>query len=115
MKGSIRHIFTNAIIILMTVFVCLPCSVKREIKQALDIPVAHLDKPNKTIVCFSFTKADTQKSSVSCHKKDTPKIDYNYSFTFFSFSILKHSASSFSEIRLVASVPIYILHEQYLI
>ncbi|MFH6967195.1 hypothetical protein [Flavobacterium sp. FlaQc-28] len=118
MKGSIRYIFTNAIIILMMVFVCLPCSVKREVKQALNIPVAsleHSEKPNKTIVCHTFTKGKTQKVSVSCQNKDIQKPYYTFDFAFYQNNLLQHNRLPFSETNLSALVPIYILHEQYLI
>lgn len=116
MKGSIRHIFTNAIIMLMAVFVCLPCSVKREIKQAFDIPVTHSEhseQPNKAIVCLTFTKKENQKVSISYQKKVLPKHHYKFGFAFYQTDVSLHTIFPHAEIKIPASVPIYILHEQY--
>ncbi len=102
----------------MIVFVCLPCSVKREIKQVLNVPVApleHSQKPNKTVICHTFAKEENQKVSVSCQQKDVQKYHDTFGFTFYQTNLLQHNIFAFSESKISAPVPIYILHEQYLI
>jgi hypothetical protein len=118
MKGGIRHIFTKTIIILMTIFVSLPCTVKREVKQALNIPLSsleHSQKPNKAIVCQNFTKDKNQNLSVSYHKKNILKSHDSNPFALQQIQQLKHDSFLFSKTKINAPVPIYILHEQYLI
>lgn len=118
MNLYVRHIFIKAAIILMAFSICLPCSVKREIKQILDIPVSNLantTKPNKTLVCQVFLKEITKKVSVSYQKKTPQKHPFNSFVAFFQNNIFKQHAVSFVEIQIATPVPIYILHEQYLI
>lgn len=118
MKLHTGHIFTKTIIILMTVFVCLPCSVKREIKQALNVPVAPIEpsqKTNKTVICHTFTKDGNKKKSVSAQQKDVLKPNNTFDFYFQQTLLFQHNIFKFSESKFSAAVPIYILHEQYLI
>jgi hypothetical protein len=118
MKLHTGHIFKKTIIILMTVFLCLPCSVKREIKQALNVPVApleHSQKTNKAVICHTFTNDGNQKLSVSPQQKDVQKPNHIFDFAFQQTNLLQHHIFTFSEIKFSAPVPIYILHEQYLI
>lgn len=116
MKSGIRHIFSKAIVILMLFFVCLPCSIKREIKQVLNISVADLGdapKPNESAICEVYTRAMVQKNAVSFQKKNQQAYQYNYCSTF-QLSTDQHQ-TSFSKNEVFIQVPIYILHEQYLI
>lgn len=116
MKKSISFIFTHAVIILVMAFVSLPCSVKREIKQALNIPVSHSEKPNQAIVCATFIQEENRSISISGKKKDVEKQHLQASgFVFRETTALHHPAFPFPGINHPSPVPIYILHEQYLI
>ncbi len=118
MKRIIRAIFTKIIIILMTFFVCLPCSAKNEIKQILDISFPHLEnseKPNKNSVCQTFTKTEKTKLSASNIKKSITNWNYNFGLNVDLHKTLQHNFSPFLNIEIASVVPIYILHEQYLI
>ncbi len=116
MKKSISFIFTHAVIILVMAFVSLPCSVKREIKQALNIPVSHSEKPNQTIVCTAFVQEENRGISVSSQKKELKKKQLRATgFAFLETSVLHQSVFAFPGINRPSPVPIYILHEQYLI
>jgi uncharacterized protein YcfL len=118
MKLCIRPIFSKTIIILMMFFLCLPCSAKNEIKQSLNASAANIEnttKSNKLVVCQSFTKKATQKISVSFYKKNIQVHQNNYFFDFQQPLDAGLNATPFIENVVVASVPIYLLHEQYLI
>lgn len=97
---------------MMTFFLCLPCFGKREVKRAFNIPVASLEntvKANELSTCQAFTKKKTQKFSAAYWKNDRPSYPQNklHFQQIFNTSCNKNEA--------LTSVPIYILHEQYLI
>jgi len=118
MKRMVRYIFTKAIIILMTFFVCLPCSAKKEFKQILEIPFSDLEaseKPNKNSICQTFTKSEKTKLSTSNQKKSLQKWNYNCDLTVILHKTLNLHFNPFLNFQIASSVPIYILHEQYLI
>ncbi|MGC4233660.1 MAG: hypothetical protein QM594_11835 [Niabella sp.] len=116
MKSNVRHILIKTIIILMAVLVCLPCSLKRELKQALHIPVSevkHAEKPNKTVVCQTLVQEENRKTSVSFHKKDIQKYGTCFGPDVYSTLSIRHNIIPLEEIDISAPIPIYILHEQY--
>lgn len=118
MKFIIRPFFKNTIIILMTFLVSLPCVVKKDFKQALNISVSDLEqaeKPNKSIVCTSFSKTESHNKSVSFQKKEVQKFDYDFGGVQNSSEVSHFNFHPFADIQITSSVPIYILHQQYLI
>lgn len=118
MKISIRPFFTKVIAILMTFLVGLPCAVKKDFKEVLNIAVSDLkqnEKPNKSIVCPSFSKTESNNHSISFQKKEIQKFDYNFGGIQYSSEVSYFNFPPFADIQITASVPIYILHEQYLI
>lgn len=118
MKSNVRHILTKTIIIMMAVFICLPCSLKREIKQALHIPVAqlnHTEKPNKTAVCQTLVQEENRKTFVSFFKKDIQKDSASFLPDVYSTHSISHTTVPFAGTNVPILIPIYILHEQYLI
>lgn len=118
MKNNARHILTKTIIIMMAVFICLPCSLKREIKQALHIPVAqlkHAEKSDKTVVCQTLAQEENRKHSHSIQKKDIQKYGAGLGQDVYSTFAIPHISIPFTGIDIPISIPIYILHEQYLI
>lgn len=118
MKLVIRHIFLKTIILLVMVFLCLPCSVKREVKKSLNIPVANLEisvKNIKSIHCLSFTKHTSQRTSVSCQQVDVQKHLHNSFLAFHQIDIFHPSITRFADDEIFTPVPIYILQEHYLI
>lgn len=113
-----RPIFTKAIIILMTFLVGLPCAVKKDFKEVLNISVSDLgqtEKPNKSIVCPSFSKTENNYNSVSFQKKEVRKFDYNFGRISYLSEVYHINFHPFADLQIAASVPIYILYEQYLI
>lgn len=118
MKRMIRPIFTKTIILLMTFFVCLPCFAKQEIKQILEIPFVHLEnseKSNKNLLCQSFTKKGKINLSFSNPQKHIQKCNYNCGEIVSLRNSLQANFSPFLNLKIASVVPIYILHEQYLI
>jgi len=118
MKSRTGYLFTQVTIILMVFCLCLPCTVKREIKQVLNIPAAlaeHSEKPDKTGACPSFTKRKKQTKTFSYLKKDTQIYPYGFGFSFSQAAVLQLNVFLYPKIKKPSSVLIYILHEQYLI
>lgn len=102
----------------MTLFVCLPCFAKQEIKQVLEIPFAHLEnseKSNKNLLCQSFTKKEKIKFSSSNQQKYIQKCNYTCDEIVILHNSLQHNFSPFLNLKIASVVPIYVLHEQYLI
>lgn len=119
MKRSIRHIIAKTAIILMTVMICLPCTVKQEIKQALDVPISQLerfDKQTKAAVCQSITIDETRKGSDVNHENESTKyIGELQSPPIPSIYTVLHNSLPQSHLEYSTPVPIFVLHEQYLI
>ena len=118
MKTSNRAIFTQVIVILMIFLMGLPCAVKKDFKEVLNIAVSDLkqnEKPNKSIVCPSFSKTENNNNSISFQKREVQKFDYNFGGIQHSCEVSHVNFHPFADLQIAASVPIYILHEQYLI
>jgi hypothetical protein len=113
-----RHIFSKSILVLMMLLLCLPCSVKQEVKLALDIPISNLDssaKPNQLVTCQNLTQDVSQTYSIPFQKKEIQSLDYT-SFIDFQLSTVSYRYEAYtSKNDIPSTVPIYILHEQYLI
>lgn len=117
MNISIRFIFTKVIVILMTFLLGLPCAVKKDFKQVLNIAILDLEqneKPNRAIVCEFFSKKGNYSIPVS-FQKGIQKFNYHFGAVKYSSEASHFNSHPFADLQIVASVPIYILHEQYLI
>lgn len=114
MNWITQHIAFRTIVIALMMCLALPCSAKQDIKKALNIPTfENVEKPNKTTTCQTLVEKSTQKTSVSFQKKIT---ENNFFPSFLSTEIPEKQFNiNFKEQPLSSSVPIYILHEQYLI
>lgn len=118
LKIDIRHIFSKTIIMLMMFFLFLPCSVKREVKNGLNIPVASLESPvknNKTTHCQTFTKKSAPRVSVTCQQIDLQKHLHNCFLAFHQVDIFHADTAGLADSEIFTPVPIYILLEHYLI
>lgn len=116
MQDGIKNSITRTIIILMFFLLCLPCSAKREIKLTLDIPLNEIENKfssTQSGICFITT---VKKASVSFEAKVVKKYHSN-NFSSFQHVILTSPlfSTSFPEKKVSKIIPIYILHEQYLI
>jgi hypothetical protein len=102
----------------MMLLLCLPCSVKQEVKLALDIPISNLEsnaKPNQLVACQNFPQDVGQTYSIPFQKKEIQSLDYT-SFIYFKLSTVSYRYEAYtSKNNISSTVPIYILHEQYLI
>lgn len=100
----------------MVLFVVLPCSLKRELKQSVLLSdVQHTVKPNSNITCQSFTKEKSRENNDLNQKKQLVKYSCNFNLVLYSAFKLPQIRFPFSEVKFAATVPIYLLHEQYLI
>jgi hypothetical protein len=93
----------------MMFLVCLPCSIKRELKQALDIPVAPIEyahKANKTAVCYSFSNAEVQNPTFAVQQKYIPKSNAFDNFIGYQNHLVHTPTPTFEEYILSPSVPI---------
>src|SRR5690606_20245956 len=114
MKYINQHIIYRTIIIALVMCLALPCSAKQDIKKVLNIPTfENVEKPNKTTTCQTLAEKSTQKTSLSFQKKMMKN-------NFFVIFLLVHNTRKLPNIKykekaFFSLVPIYILHEQYLI
>lgn len=117
MQQSLTHIFRKIAVLFLTAFVCLPCSLKREIKQTLNIPIAeNTVKYNQSILCANYISGTHKNVSVSVKKKKETLNRNDHYFDNFQKAIVAYSLqASFAEKEISFSVPIFILNEQYLI
>lgn len=102
----------------MTFLVSLPCVVKKDFKQALNISVSDLEKkekPNNTLFCPSFSTTESIKNLVSSQKKSLQKFDDYFTEISYLSEISYFHFHPFADFDFTAAVPIYVLYEQYLI
>lgn len=103
----------------MLLFVCLPCSAKREIKLVLDVPLNELkndQNSNLSATCFINVNKNIKKALDSVKDKDLKK-HFLSDFSDFQkvLTASKIQSTSFPEKKVFKIIPIYLLHEQYLI
>lgn len=116
MKELIRQICIRLSILLMALLLGMPCSVKRNIKQLLDVPLSEATSMgHSTAPCTNVCTENSIKKVVDAgkkkHKPDTSGLKTNS-----SQEIVLHSLSTAPiEGGIIHPIPIYILHEQYLI
>jgi len=118
LKSSIKNIFSSTLILLMGVFLSLNCNIKREIKEAIDINVSHAPHPEKVNTantCPSFAKAENKVNLASKTQKNLSRHTYKIEFDFQQTENFTHHIYSFAGKSIPASLPIYILHGQFLI
>lgn len=119
MEKNRKQILSRAILLAMMVLLILPCTVKQEIKQALDIPVSpseRFEKPGRSAICHTVTLEEVrlstgqhQEAPVSTGStlpSQWPPVPFYGTTTSFG---------NISSTTWTTPVPIYILHEQYLI
>lgn len=118
MSNGAETIFTRITILLMAALLCLPCSAKQDLKQALDIPIASWDsshKPNKTVVCQTLPEHRTQTSTVNRFQKHS---NYRKPCRFLNFyrnELSRNRLAGYPKPKRPSPVAIHKLHEQYLI
>lgn len=113
-----RHIFSKSIIVLMMLLLCLPCSLKQDVKLALDIPISNLEsnaKPNQLVTCQNLTQDVGQSYSIPFQKKEIQGLDYSCFIDFQLPTVSHRYEVYFSKNNISSTIPIYILNEQYLI
>lgn len=101
----------------IAVLVCLPCTAKRAVKQALDIPVTAVvayDKINKTLSCPAFTHTDNRQAAGKAGQKNIDKKD-GFVSPLLTTTTLTDKRCPVTCIPAVSAVPLYIRHQQYLI
>lgn len=115
-KESTWHFLTKSLILLIMVFVAIPCTLKREFKQGLNIPLItweESDRSTKNVACQSVTGEKLRKNSTSFQLKNVcfkhPQINVIQGFALIEKSAIVHEAPGYK------TVPLHILHEQYLI
>ncbi len=118
MKGNAQHTFIKTIVILMMFFVCLPCTAKREIKQIFGIPLSGLqqsEKPNQAAACFVFNQKLNSKTTVVSQQKRAKTSKLFSAFLVSENVAFIQNVFGISVAKNKATIPIYLLHEQYLI
>lgn len=110
-----RHIFPHTIIALMMVLFCLPCPVRQNIKQALDLPIERFEKPEKTTICQSTTVDVFLNVIDESLEKVITGDEISSSSIVKPVTFHHHSKITHWTRKRFVSVPIFLLHEQYLI
>lgn len=96
----------------MAVFICLPCSVKAEIKVVLGVPLIEITDKNYQ---FSVCNSSPFSTKSSCLISSTSKKQVSQClFLRFNNNIkLLKQQNTFLKVHVVSAVPTYILHQQY--
>lgn len=119
MKGTLHTIFSRGLIILMSFLVCLNCAAKREIKQALSIPVSQSQQPakvNGNVVCIVAVASDANpEATIASQPKSRHKHFYRNDIASVAITVTASNTHPFAVTKPSAKLPIYILHEQFLI
>lgn len=90
----------------------VPCSLKKELKQFLNIETSqHHNSDNSRVTCFSFTQ--DQLILQKQNKKQHESIIFNVHFKYFALVNNKKSPDFYNKQK--EKIPSYILFEQFLI
>lgn len=109
-------IFLRLSIVVMVILLVVPCSLKREYKQTFDIPLSEAPISAQSIHAYgcsliSRTSTPTKRSLKKKHVR--PLLEWIPSIR--GIEPQKHYSSTPFGKHIRTTVPIYILHEQYLI
>lgn len=114
MSPGIKSICTKAGILMLAFLLCLPCSLKRELKQDLQLPVAtHTQQHNQEQPCpITIRKSGPSYSATAAVKKQDNTVHF-----FAAYPAHKtHPRLITLPLQLPSmAVPLYIRYEQYLI
>lgn len=103
---------------MMSFLVCLNCAAKREIKSALNIPVSQSQQAGK-VHAGNLCVVSLEEVSAASSKAQSPaKAPLHFYENIVAAIAPKFSLSNthpFAQVSPKANIPIYILHEQFLI
>ena len=116
----VNKIVAKSAIYVMAILLCLPCTIKQEIKQVLDVPVSQLEqfvKPGKTAICQSVTVDQVRTVFESNAEDDSKQFTDVSSLTSRpqTNDKLSHEAYPSRDKPFTSPIPIFVLHERYLI
>ncbi|OMQ13055.1 hypothetical protein [[Flexibacter] sp. ATCC 35103] len=102
---------------MMLFLVCLPCTAKREIKLVLDIPVNELKNNlnSDSSVCLITIDKNTKKVSGLLQDHDVKTYPSRFAAFQYITITLTTPITSIWEKKAFKIIPVYLLHEQYLI
>lgn len=112
-----RHIILKTTLLLIVVLLCLPCSAKREIKIALDIPVMEIPSDSKekeallecpTLIVNQQVESSQDLGSLGAVVFPNLSIQTNQ-----VVGISKLHTYSLIDLNISLTIPIYIINEQY--
>jgi len=106
----------KALIILMMLFLYIPCTIKRDAKQILGIPVPQeKSTQNNTLASCVHIKASDSHNPIA-KKPSFQKASIGFAAPLIYAAFDKnHRKTVYSQQFFVAPIPIYIQHQQYLI
>lgn len=114
-----KHILSRWFILLMTILIAVPCSIKREIKAALDVPIAPVEQSQKAkpvATCHAERGAQTKyyTARFSVNKRNAHP-DGIFQTDLYRAPLAEVALSKSTKRVRATSLPIYILHRQILI
>jgi hypothetical protein len=110
-----KFVYHSFLIVLLTVFVSLPCSTKRELKQYLGIATStSLPSTKPAIGCVSANTSFRNSASYSIQVSAKQKI-FPYAESFFSWTTSQKVPATLCPDVSFSKTPVYLLHRQLLI
>ena len=115
MKLKLKRYYSSALVMILAIILCLPCTAKREIKTQLHIPVAgQAVKTAPLQICTAipgihsatFSFKVIQRGFPPFHKRYIPQAFLNAHSEYFSGRI---------PIRQGPAIPLHMLYQQFLI
>lgn len=101
----------------MLVLLCLPCTVKQNIKQAFDIPVSQIErseKPEKAGICQTVT-IDASRKAFDLNPQKVMPGDVVTSLHHTALLFHTPPTKNLWDKQLFTSIPIYLLYDEFLI
>lgn len=118
MQTRTKAIFTKLILLLFVGLLCLPCTAKREFKLAWNLPTAPIEqagKLTKTLVCASYSSATSKTTAQKKQQKTPANFGTLRSFYAKNTRYISPCPFNYDQNKRFNAVPVYLLHEQYLI
>ena len=115
-----NKILAKSAIYVMAILLCLPCALKQEIKHVLDVPASQLErfeKPEKAAICVSMTVDEVRSTFGS--NVENESIYFTKASSFIPrpqiYQKASHDTYPTRGKPFFSPIPIFVLHERYLI
>lgn len=115
MKQGFYSLFRRITLISMVILLCLPCPLKREVKQAFNVPMTENSQESKhPLACVPVLSESAASESVTLTDQHTCFLPRAIFFDEVLDAIIAfQQQAALPDLIITSPLPFFILHEQY--